>query len=304
MTVSNKRVGNNAPDDDDEGELTARPAFRPFELEKDWVGMNLLRSIAMVIYGGKHAPNWERDMSMLYTDAIDKPKPWRCIYDDEGQIVEQKKRTPVPPLEAAEELVKMALDAAAYVELLHSRCPDLCRQVAIRLPRWPITADLTNKDWKREGEKVVTDIGLGHGIEGFLKSARTSDENPIRLYATAIYEALHGTRFEFKSIAENPYRTAEGCPVWARKTLDLPRFTKSTAGDWMKLGKEMLLEQRADFLNDSILKEQNFKWTKRATNRSRTGKPTLRSIQNEAFGDFAKELKNLAPTKNVYRGKW
>ncbi|MES2437462.1 MAG: hypothetical protein V4584_00255 [Verrucomicrobiota bacterium] len=281
-----------------------RPAFRPFELEKDWVGKNLMRTMAMLIYGGEHAPDWCRDMAMLYSNAIGKPAPWHCTYDKKGRLISQEKHVPIPPHEAAEELIKLALDAAAYVELLHCRAPELCRQVAVRLPHWPIKADLTAKDWKREGETLIADIGLGSGIEGFLKSARTSDENPIRLYATAIYEALHGTRFEFKEIGNNKYRTAAGCPEWAQKTLELPMFTRSGVSAWMKVGKEMLLEQRPDFLNDPLLKEQSFKWKKRASNRSRSGKPTLRSIQNEAFGDFAKEMKNLAPVENVYRGKW
>ena len=281
-----------------------RPAFNKFELEKDWVGKNLLRTMAMKMYGGSHAPDCQRDMWMLYTDAIGKPRQWDCTFDAKGEVTRRKKRVPIPPQDAAEELVKQVIDGVSMVGLLLSREPELCQRVARRLPHWPVIADLTAKNWKHDATEAISTVQLGEGIEGFLKSARTSDENPIRLYATAIYEALHGTRFEFKSIHDNKYRTADGCPEWAAKTVHLPRFTKSDVGVWMKLGKEMLLEQRPDFLEDPLLKEQYFKWKKRAANRSRNGKPTLRAIQNEAFGDFSKELKKLAPAENVYRGDW
>lgn len=290
--------------DSDEEEPKTRPAFRTFKLEQDWVGNNLLRSMAMLIYGGTDLEDGDRDPSLLYTHAIGKAGSWRCSYDKDGQYVGREKRLPIPPLKATEELIKLALDAATYVELLRIREPDLCRQIAFRLPHWPINADLTTKDWKRESEKAIADVGLGSGIEGFLKSARTSDENPIRLYATAIYETLYQTRFDIKDIGKNSYKTEEGCPEWAKKTLDLPRFTKAGVSAWMKTGKEMLLEQRPDFLEDPSLQQQHFKWKKRAINRSRSGVPTLRAIQNEAFDDFSKELKKLAPAENLYRGKW
>jgi hypothetical protein len=88
------------------------------------------------------------------------------------------------------------------------------------------------------------------------------------------------------------------------KTLALPQFTKAQVRAWAVLGKEMLLEQRPNFIEDEALKEQKFKWTKRAENRSKSGKPTLRAIQNEAFDDFTKELRKLAPVENIYRGDW
>jgi hypothetical protein len=241
---------------------------------------------------------------MLYSHAIGKPGKWRNYFDSKGKLLGGEKQKPFPPLEAANDLVRLALDAITYVELLHRREPDLCRQVARRLGRWPVAANLAVKDWKREAEDMVADVKLGAGIAGFLKSARTSDENPIRLFAAAIYDTLHQTRFQFKEIGTNPYRTAEGCPPWASKTLDLPRFTRPAVAAWMKIGKEMLLEQLPAFLDEPMLREQRFKWEKRAKNRSRSGKPTLRAIQNEAFDDFAKEMKILAPEGDIYRGRW
>lgn len=290
-------------DTDNEG-IKPRPAYRAFKLEDEWVGKNLLRSLAMSIYGYKDREDVYHDSSILYQHAIGKPPPWRCIYDNEGVPIRKEKRHPIPPLEAAEELIKLALDAVTYVELLRDREPDLCRQIATRLPHWPISADLTLKDWKRRGEKIIAEVGLGSGIDGFLKSARTSDENPIRLYATAIYETLFQTRGDFKRAKDSVYATEEGCPEWAKKTLGLPRYTKAGVSAWMKLGKEMLLEQHPEFLEDDLLREQSYKWKKRAVNRSRSGKPTLRAIQNEAFDDFSKEMKKLAPAENIYRGKW
>jgi hypothetical protein len=81
--------------------------------------------------------------------------------------------------------------------------------------------------------------------------------------------------------------------------------TKGVSGRaWADLGKQMLLEQRGNFMDDAALKEQKFKWTRRAENRSRNGKASLRAILNEAFDDFTKELRKLAPSENVYRGEW
>lgn len=286
------------------GDPPPRPAYRKFGLEEDWVGRNLMRRIVMILYGSELAPNCQLDLSMLYADAIGTPRKWRGYYDSKGEIIGRTKHKHIPPLDAANDLVRLALDAVTYVELLFQKEPELCQQVARRLGRWPISANLAVKDWKRDAESVVADVKLGAGIAGFLKSARTSDENPIRLFAAAIYDTLHQTHFDFKEVGANKYRTAEGCPPWAKKTLDLPRFGRATVSAWMKLGKEMLLEQLPEFLDYPLLKEQRFKWEKRAANRSRSGKPSFRAIQNEAFDDFAKEMRILAPEDDVYKGVW
>lgn len=118
-----------------------------------------------------------------------------------------------------------------------------------------------------------------------------------------MYEALYQTRWRYKQVEAGEY-AREGCPAWAAKTLALPPFTGPNVRAWAALGKEMLLQQRENFLEDEALKEQKFKWTKRAENRSKSGKPTLRAIQNEAFDDFAKELRKLAPAEKLYRGEW
>jgi hypothetical protein len=81
-------------------------------------------------------------------------------------------------------------------------------------------------------------------------------------------------------------------------------FIKANTRAWAALGKEMLLEQHPEFMQDAVLKEQKFKWIRRAENRSKSGNPTLRAILNEAFDDFAKELRRLAPVENIYRGTW
>ena len=279
-------------------------AFRPFKLEDEWNGKNLMRSLVMCIHGGKHARNVHSEISMLYCDAISRPKPWQGYFKQAGQIVAREKHEPIPPQEAAEELIRLTLDSIKYVSLLYERMPDLCRQIAHRLPEWPISADLTAKDWKRDGQRLVDDLHLGAGIAGYLKSARTSDENPIRLYATAMHDALFQTRFDQKRAEESTYINREGCPPWAAKTLLLLRFIKSNVAQWMKVGKEMLLEQRPDFIEDESFQSQKFKWTRRAASRSKSGKPTLRAIQNEAFTDIAKEMKNLAPVEPPYRGEW
>lgn len=291
-------------DDDLTEDPKPRPAFRPFELENEWDGKNLMRSLVNSLHGGKYNANIGTGLSALLQDALGKPYKWQGYFNDEQEFVFREEHKPIPPLEAAEDLVRLALDAIKYVDILYRREPGLCREVARRLAEWPVSTDLTAKDWKRDAQKLIDDLSLGSGIAGYLKSARTSDENPIRLYATAIYETLFQTRFTFKRADSTRYQTREGCPPWAEKTLSLPIFIKSNVAEWMKVGKEMLLEQRPDFLEDEAFRSQKFKWSRRAAKRSKSGKTTIRAIQNEAFTDIAKEMKSLAPTEPLYRGKW
>ena len=285
-----------------------KPAFRPFRLEDEWHGKNLLRSIVCFTHGGKHQPNVFHGLDTLYIDAIGRPAEWTGYYNEAREIILHEKHKAIPPLEAATELVGLALDAVKYVKMLHQKDPDLCRTVARTLGEWPVSTDLTAKDWKRDAQHLVDDLRLGSAIAGYLKSARTSDENPIRLYATAIYRTLHQTRWDYKKAdGQNPsgkYMKREGCPAWAAKTLALPKFIKHNVGAWMQVGREMLLEQRPAFLEDEAFRQHKFKWTRRAENRAKSGKATLRGIQNEAFGDIAKEMKNLAPAEDLYRGEW
>jgi hypothetical protein len=86
--------------------------------------------------------------------------------------------------------------------------------------------------------------------------------------------------------------------------LDLPVFTKANARQWAKLGEEMILQQKPDFLESPDLAAKKFSWTRRAEKDSRTGKASLRAIHREAFEDFAKELKNIAPEKALWSGNW
>jgi hypothetical protein len=236
-------------------------------------------------------------------DAIRRPCKWDGCRNEAGEIVHREKHNPIAQKDAAEDLVKLALDAVTYVGLLYARRPDLCREVASRLADWPVSADRTDPAWQRKAQSLIEDLKLGAAIEGFIRSDRTSNQNPIRRYATAVYRTLSGTRRQFKEADEERY-TRQGCPPWAAKTLDLPLFSKANAPVWAALGKEMLLEQRPVFMEDAALKEQKFKWTRRAENRSKSGNPTPRAILNEAFDDFAKELRKLAPAENTYHDTW
>lgn len=285
-----------------------RPAFRAFKLEDEWHGKNLLRHMVWCMHGGKHLPNVFHGLSTLHEDAIGKPAEWTGYFNEAREIILREKHKPIPPEEAAAELIGLALDAVKLVKLLYQKNPDLCRKVARTLGEWPVSTDLTAKNWARDAERTIADLGLGSAIVGYLKSARTSDENPIRLYATAIYETLYQTRWDYKRAdGKDPagkYSTREGCPAWAAKTLGLPKFIKAHTGAWLKVGREMLLEQRPDFIEDDALHEQKFKWTKRATEKASRGIPTRKGIWNEAFTDIGKELKNLAPEEDLFRGEW
>jgi hypothetical protein len=89
-----------------------------------------------------------------------------------------------------------------------------------------------------------------------------------------------------------------------RKTLDLPPFTKATSRLWAKLGEEMLLEQVPDFLESPDLIEKKGSWTMRAERSSRSGKASIRAIHRQAFEDFAKEMKNIAPERKIWSSNW
>lgn len=289
-------------------ELKPRPAFRPFALEDEWHGKNLLRSIVWCFKGSRCQPNAALELITLYKDAIGKPDKWTGYFNEANEIILREKHKSVPPEAAAADLVGLALDAVKWVTLLYEKQPDLCRAVARTLGEWPVHADLTAKDWKRDAQRVIADLGLGSAITGYLKSARTSDDNPIRLYATAIKETLYQTRWDYMRAGDEKqagmYMTHEGCPAWAAKTPNLPKFIKTNVSAWMKVGREMLLDQHPDFIDDDAFRQQKFKWTRRATNRAKSGKPTLRAVQNEAFTDIGKEMKNLAPFEDLFRGEW
>jgi len=212
----------------------------------------------------------------------------------------------LPAEQAARDLLAIAKNATVYLSLVLEKAPDICRRIAATRCDWPVTVDLTEEDWQREIEHTISRVELGKDIKGYLLSARTAHENVIRCWATAIYETLFQTRFDFKRATEEPneYLTTDGCPAWVPKTLNLPPFSKADARKWAKLGEEMLLEQRPDFLESPDLAAKKRSWTHRAQKDSRSGKASLRAIHREAFEDFAKELKNLAPATNPWRGNW
>ena len=267
-----------------------RPGFLPFTLDVEPAGQPRMRRIGRGIHGCKYAPKASTELFFLYLDAI-------------GESFHRAKRKPISQKDAAEDLVNLARDAVTFVGLLHGRGPELCREVASRLADWPVSADRTDPAWQRRAQSLIEDLKLGGAIEGFIRSARTANQNPIRRYATAIYDTLFQTRWRYKEADQRGYNR-QGCPLWAVKTLDLPVFSKSNTRAWAVLGKEMLLEQYAGFMEDAVLKEQKFKWIRRAENRSKSGNPTRRAILNEAFDDFAKELRKLAPAENIWRGDW
>jgi hypothetical protein len=253
-------------------------------------------------FPAKYAPNVWPDLFGLYVDALGNSE-WARGLSKVAPFLAQGEPSAVAEKGAAEELVRSALNAVTMVRLLYQQKPELCREVARKLPAWPVAADLAEPSWQRKAERLVQDLRLGCAIQGYIRSARTAWKNPIRRYAWAIYQTLFQTRWRYKK-AEAGADAPEECPPWAAKTLALPPFTKPNLRAWASLGKEMLLEQRKDFLDDAALKEQKFKWTRRAENRSKSGYPTLRSIQNEAFDDFTKELRQLAPAECIYRGEW
>ena len=281
----------------------SRPAFCPFTLDTEPAGEPSMRGLVRRMYASEYAPNASAGLDTLYRDAIGRPCKWDGCCNQAGEIVLREKHKPIAQKDAAQALVEFALDAVTYVGLLYARRPDLCREVASPLPHWPVSADRTDPAWQRKAQRLIEDLKLGAAIEGFIRSERTSIQNPIRRYATTIYHTLFQTRCQFKE-ADEKWHTRRGCPPWAAKTLDLPLFTKANARAWAVLGKEMLLQQHPSFMEEAALKEQKFKWTKRAENRSKSGNPKGRAILNEAFGDFAKELRKLAPVENISRGNW
>jgi hypothetical protein len=278
-----------------------RPAFRSFEETESLVRKGLTRC-GNSGCGCEYAPEVWTGLFGLYLDARGEGK-WTGGLSKMRAFIRRGKDKAVIRKEAAEALVNLTLEGVKYVALLYKKNPEICREVARTLKKWPVSADMAERSWQRKAENTIADLKLGSAIGGFILSDRTATENPIRWYATVIYQTLFQSRYFFKNGDQRVY-TRQGCPPWVEKTLALPQFTKAQVRAWAVLGKEMLLEQRPNFIEDEALKEQKFKWTKRAENRSKSGKPTLRAIQNEAFDDFTKELRKLAPVENIYRGDW
>ena len=255
-----------------------------------------------------YARNSYGEMFQLYEDATGRDTfKWHAIRNTSGKVILHEPHCPIEPEQAVRDLLTIARSATVFLEEIVKKAPDLCRRIAVAESNWPVVADLTEKDWRREIERTIGTLDLGHEIKGFLISARTAEENVIRCWATAIYETLLQSRFDFKYAIThgNEYPlTTEGCPAWVEKTLNLPPFTKVDSRKWARLGEEMLLEQRPAFLESPDLAAKKRSWTHRAQKDSRLGRASLRAIHREAFEDFAKELKNLAPTKRVWDGDW
>ena len=288
-------------------EIPPRPAFRPFVLEDEQFGRRRLRTIGNSIDWAEKAPNASIEILLCFHDARgDEPAKLHDHYDQDGKIFCTRERVPLDPEEAARNLFKIGNTATTLLSLLIEKKPELCKAIAATKSHWPVVADMTEKDWQRAIEATISKLDLGKDISGYLLSARTADGNVIRCWATAIYETLFQTRFDVKEAMKkkNTHVTLDGWPQWARKTLHLPPFTKADARKWAKLGEEMLLEQRPDFLESHDLAGKKRSWAQRAQQDSRSGKPSLRAIHREAFEDFAKEIKNIAPERNIWRGNW
>jgi len=287
--------------------ITPRPAFHAFILEDEQHGRRRLHGFGKVLDYPRFAPNAGHETFGVYSEALGlESGEWFCCFDQAGRIVHREKRVEPTPEAAAQDLLTIAQEATLLLTELLDRQPELCQSIAARKSWWPVMADLTEKDWQREIALKVAALGLGKDIKGYLLAARTADENVIRCWATAIYETLFQTRCAFKEAASGKceYKTTEGCPHWARKTLDLPPFTKADSRKWAKLGEEMLSQQQPDFLESPDLVAKKRSWTHRAQKDSRSGKVSLRAVQREAFEDFAKELKNIAPERTLWQGEW
>lgn len=266
-----------------------------------------MRRWGKCIDSAKLAPNSLSEIDVLYMEAMKRDCiKWELCHNRAGELVYQAEHTPASAEMAADDLLTVAKNAVFYLSMLVEREPELCRRLAATKAEWPVMADLTEKDWRLPIQETISKLELGKDIKGYLLSARTADENVIRCWATAIYDTLFQTRFEYKRAIQDDtrYTTTEGCPEWARKTLDLPVFTQANARKWAKLGEEMLLQQMPDFLESPDLAAKKRSWTHRANKDSRSGKASLRAIHREAFEDFAKELKNIAPKREIWRGNW
>ncbi len=291
---------------DFDGEIVPKPAFRKFELEDEWHGRRRLRGFSKFIDEAKSAPNCVHEIFQAYREALSRAEKFTGYLNQAGKLILREKRKAVSPEQAAKDLFTVAKNATYMLSRLVEKQPELCREIAVTSPEWPVMADLTEKNWLTPIRDVIEGIELGKDIKGFLLSARTADENVIRCWATAIYETLFQTRFDYKRAksGKNRYSTTKGCPEWVAKTLELPQFTKATSGAWARIGRQMLLEQCPDFLESPDLVEKRRSWEHRAKNDSRTGRVTIKAIQREAFDDFAKDMRAIAPEKDIYQGNW
>lgn len=291
----------------DDGPITPRKAYRKFSLEDESYGRRRMRMLGKCIDQAKFAPNASHEVFSIYGEAIGSYKrKWFSCMNQSGDVVHREDYIHPTKEEAARDLLTIAHDATAFLSMLLDKEPELCRMIAATRPAWPVLADLTEKDWQRHAAQIIGRLELGRDIKGYLLAARTADENVIRCWATGIYETLFQTRFDFKRAIEEPseYSTTEGCPDWVRKTLELPPFTKATSRLWAKLGEEMLLEQVPAFLESPDLVEKKGSWTLRAERSSRSGKASIRAIHRQAFEDFAKEMKNIAPERKIWSSNW
>ena len=275
-----------------------------------------MRSRAMSIRYTDLAPNSAMEMDVLYLEATGQASDleWEICRNRSGKTVYKEHHVQATPEEAAQQLMVVARNATAYLSMLMEMNPELCRRIAATESQWPVMVDLRETDWSLPIAQTISKIELGKDIKGYLFSAQTSHRNVIRRWAAAIYETLLYTRFDFKAAQseKNRHKTTDGCPEWARKTLDLPQFTKANAREWARLGEEMLLQQMPGFLDhpDFLAKKTN--WTHRATAKTQHRAPSLRAdchpsprgINREAFEDLAKELKNIAPERELWLGEW
>lgn len=266
-----------------------------------------MRGLGKNLETAKFAPNASREVFSVYCAALGNSRvKLFCCANQAGEIIHREKYVHPTQEEAVRDLLSIAQGATALLAELLNKEPELCQKIAANQSEWPVMADMTEKDWPRSIAEAVSKLELGKDIKGYLLAARTADENVIRCWAVAIYETLFQSRFIFKDAIEKPraHVTTHDCPEWVRKTLNLPLFIKGNARKWARLGEEMLLQQKPGFLESPDLAGKKRSWTHRAQKDSRSGNASPRAIHREAFEDFAKELKNIAPEQDPWPEKW
>ncbi|OGV67754.1 MAG: hypothetical protein A2283_12400 [Lentisphaerae bacterium RIFOXYA12_FULL_48_11] len=278
-----------------------RPAFCPFTLYDEDRGRWSFRGSPEDL-----GPNIYNELDLLYRDAVGKPERWTGYENEKKKIIFREKHTARPSLDATRALIHLTLQAARFVTEVYKQKPELCIEVARTLIEWPVIADLTQHRWARNAERLLEAVKLGSAIPGFVESAKATMEDVPRQYARAIYDTLFQSRWRYQEAAEgkNKYATCEGCPSWAVETLQLPKFTKQHAREWYTLGRKMLLKECPDFIDRKEWNERVTWYKSRALRNRKASEASRTAIIGEAFDDIRREIRNLAPSEDLWKGKW
>ena len=209
--------------------------------------------------------------------------------------------------EAARELAEAAIQANRLLSLCEAFRPELFRQIAKRLPEWPVLAD-GDKGWEKEAVERIAKLGVGDDLVIFkarFRPARGCDANhPARRWAKASVRTLEATRVQFYRFAHfvrnfgSPEALGDFCvkngwerrpaPEWSRKAWALETFTKVSIKQWAGVIKEMIREQIPDFhLRPEWQNQRNA-----AKTRSKG------VLQNRILDDICDALETIAPNPN------